>query len=95
MATTANRVQEICNLMQDVDLPGLLTVDQELHRLLEERGQDQLRRGKTTAREELRQRYPHLALDAELFDLVGIHPESPLHEDKSLIHEQVTRKLMR
>jgi hypothetical protein len=39
------------------------------------------------------QRYPHIAVDPDLFALVGIHPEHPVEEDKTLIGEQISRRL--
>jgi len=94
MATTAERVEQLLNLMREVDLPTLLALDRELHLLLEQKGKAKLQTSPgTTAREEFCQRYAHLAVAPELFTLVGVHPANPIEADKTLIRESITRRL--
>jgi len=93
MATPTEQIDELCNRMREVDLPTLLAVDRELHRLLALKIDTQQQTARSTAEEEFRQQYPHLTVDPELFALVGIHPASPVEEDKSLIRAQIFRRL--
>ena len=94
VATIAEQVEQLLSLMREVDLATLLALDRELHLLLEQRGGKKLwiRQG-TTVQAEFCQRYPHIAVDPDLFALVGIHPEHPVEEDKTLIGEQISRRL--
>lgn len=93
MATPTEQIDELCNRMREVDLPTLLVVDRELHRLLALKIDTQQQTARSTAEEEFRQQYPHLTVDPELFALVGIQPASPVEEDKSLIRAQIFRSL--
>ena len=94
MATIAERVEQLLGLMREVDLPTLLALDRELHLLLEQKGGKKLWISQgTTVQAEFCQRYPHIAVDPDLFALVGIHPEHPVEEDKTLIGEQISRSL--
>ena len=92
--TIAERVEQLLSLMREVDLSTLLALDRELHLLLERKGGEKLwiRQG-TTVQAEFFQRYPRIAVDPDLFALVGIHPEHPVEEDKTLIGEQISRRL--
>ena len=94
VATIAERVEQLLSLMRETDLSTLLALDRELHLLLEQKGRKKLwvRQG-TTGQAEFCQRYPHIAVDPDLFALVGIHPQHPVEEDKSIIGEQIFRKL--
>lgn len=95
MAPKAWRTDELLLMMQEVDLPTLLALDRELHRLLEQKQAEQLRTGQAMAREEFCRQYPHVAVDPDLFALVGIHPANSVEEDKALIREQISRRCMR
>lgn len=90
MATPTEQIEEFRELMRDVDLSTLLAFDRELHRLLELKKETQPQTAQTTtAQEEFRQQYPHLRVDPDLFALVGIHPTTPVEEDKALIRAQM------
>lgn len=92
MTRSSDRLEELLNLMQKVDLSTLLGLDRRLHLLLEQKGKDPGERDRTTSvREEFRIRYPGIAVDLDLFALVGIHPQNPLEEDKSLIRNSISR----
>jgi hypothetical protein len=94
MATMAERVEQLLSLMREVDLPTLLTLDRELHLLLEQKGGKKLWISQgMTVQAEFCQRYPHIAVDPDLFALVGTYPEHPVEEDKTLIGEQISRRL--
>ena len=92
--TTAEQLEEFRNRLQEVDLPTLRALDRELHLLLKqkEEGQPQSAHG-ATAQEEFRRQYPRLAIDRDLFALVGIQPATPVEEDKMFIREQIVRRL--
>ena len=93
MATPTEQIEEFRERMQEVNLPTLLAFDRELHRLLESKKETQLQTVRTTAaQEEFRQQYPHLRVDPDLFALVGIHPATPVEEDKPLIRAQIFRR---
>jgi hypothetical protein len=94
VATIAERVEQLLSLMRGIDLSTLLALDRELHLLLEQKvGKKLWIRQGTTVQAEFRQRYPHMVVDPDLFALVGIHPEHPVEEDKTLIGEQISRRL--
>lgn len=94
MAIPAEQLEELRSRMQAVDLPTLLALDREIHVLLERKKASQSpSEPSPTAREEFVQQYPHLAIDPDLFALVGIHPATPVEEDKTLIREQIFRRL--
>ena len=93
MATPAQWIEELLQQMRAVDLPTLLALDRELHLLLEQKRAAQQRTGPSTAREEFCQQYPHIAIDPDLFALVGVQPENPVEEDKILIREQIVRRI--
>ena len=94
MATTVERVEQVLSLVREADFPTLLALDRELHLLLEQRvGEMERGRQGPTVREEFRERYPHIAVDPDLFALVGVQPENPLEDDKPLIREQICRRL--
>jgi hypothetical protein len=94
MSIPVERIEELLELAQEVDLPTLRTLNRKLHLLLEQREASQLQTGPSmSTSEEFHQRYPHISIDPDLFSLVGIHPENPLGEDKILIREQIARRL--
>lgn len=94
MATRVERVEQLLSLMREADLSTLLALDRELHLLLEPKGGKKLWISQgTTVQVEFCQRYPHIAVDPDLFALVGIHPEHPVEEDKTLIGEQIFWRL--
>lgn len=94
MATSTEQLEELRTRIQEVDLPTLLVLEREVHLRLERLREDQPQSERNiTAQVEFRQQYPHLTVDPDLFALVGIHPSSPVEQDKALIREQIFRKL--
>jgi hypothetical protein len=94
MTTSTEQLEELRARIQEVDLPTLLVLEHEVHLRLERLREDQPQSERsTTAQVEFRQQYPHLAVDLDLFALVGIHPLSSVEQDKTLIREQIFRKL--
>jgi hypothetical protein len=48
--------------------------------------------GDTATREIISAQCASVKIDAELLALVGIHPESPVEEDKAIIREIIARR---
>lgn len=94
MTILTEQLEEFRERLREADLPTLLAFDRELHRLLELKKATHPQTAlDTTAQEEFRQQYPHLKVDPNLFALVGIHPATPVEEDKDLIRAQIVRRL--
>ena len=94
MGATVEQVEQLFNLLREVDLPALLAFDRKLHLLLEQKVEERLRtRQGTTIHEEFCQRYPHMPIDPDLLALVGVQPENPVEEDKTLVREAVVWRL--
>lgn len=94
MAKTPEQVEELLKLVRDEDVATLRALDRRLHSLLEQKERDDAapRHGET-AHEMLAKRCPNLPIDPDLLALVGIHPENPLEDDKTLIREIIARRL--
>jgi len=94
MTLSAERIEELFDLMREADLPTLRAFDRTLRLLLEQKEAAQLRIGQSKhICEEFRRRHPYITIDPELFALVGIHPQNPVEDDKTLIREQIARRL--
>ena len=94
MAKTPEQMDELLKLVQNEDMSTLRALDRKLHLLLEQRDKDEASRGRSKAnRDELLVKGSRVAIDPDLLTLVGIHPESPVEEDKVLIRESAFRKL--
>ena len=94
MATPAERVDELLQLLQEVDLSTLLALDHKLHVLLKQKGADQSRQTQIAiTQKEFGSRYPNLTIDPDLLALVGIHHENLIADDKALIRETIFRRL--
>jgi hypothetical protein len=94
MAKTPKQLDEFFEPLRGQDLTTLRALDQKLHLLLEQRLKDQQpTNDKTAANMEIARRCPSVKIDPELVALVGIHPENPIEEDKSLIREAIARRL--
>ena len=90
MDAPVEQVEQLFNLLRDVDFPTLLAFDRKLHLLLEQKEEERLRiKRDPTVQEEFCQRYPHIPIDPDLLALVGVQPENPVEEDKTLIREAV------
>ena len=94
MAKTPEQMDELLKLVQNEDMSTLRALDRKLHLLLEQRDKDEASRGRSKAnRDELLVKCSRVAIDPDLLTLVGIHPESPVEEDKALIRESIARRL--
>ena len=94
MAKTPEQIDELLKLVQNEDMSTLRALDRKLHLLLEQRDKDEASRGRSKANlDELLVKGSRVAIDPDLLTLVGIHPESPVEEDKALIRESIARTL--
>ena len=94
MAKTPEQMDELLKLVQNEDMSTLRALDRKLHLLLEQRDKDEASRGRSKANlDELLVKCSRVAIDPDLLTLVGIHPESPVEEDKALIRESIARRL--
>ena len=94
MGTTVAQVEQLLNVLREVDLSALLAFDRKLHLLLEQKAEARLpmQQG-TIIDEEFCQRYPHMPIDPDLLALVGVQPENPVEEDKTLFREAIAWRL--
>jgi hypothetical protein len=95
MGKTAEELDQLLNLVKDEDIATLRALDRQLHSLLEEKERDEAkqRQGKAD-RDVITKQCPNVPIDPELFNLVGIHPESPVQDDKVLIREFIVRRIV-
>lgn len=94
MGKTPEQVDELLKLVRDQDIATLRALERQLHSLLEQKEKDEAiqRHGKTD-RDMLSKRCPNVPIDPDLLALVGIHPENPVEDDKTLIREIIARRL--
>lgn len=79
--------------MRDEDVSTLRALDHKLHALLEEkRREERPANTDVPTREEISAQCG-VRVNADLFALIGIHPDNPVEEDKILIRESIARRL--
>jgi hypothetical protein len=94
MAKTPEQLDELLKLVRDEDIATLRALERQLHLLLEQKERDKARqRHDETDRDVLSKQCPNLPIDPDLLALVGIHPENPVQDDKTLIREIIARRL--
>ena len=94
MAKTPEQVNELLKLVREEDIATLRALERQLHSLLERKERDEaIRQRSETAREILSKLCPNVPIDPDLLALVGIHPENPVQEDKTLIREIIARRM--
>jgi len=94
MAKTFEDVEELLKLVRDEDIATLRAIEQRLHSILEQKERDEaMRRRGESARDGLSERSSNVPIDPALLALVGIHPENPIQDDKTLIREIIARKI--
>jgi hypothetical protein len=94
MAKTPEQLEDLLKLVRDEDIGTLRALERQLRSLLEEKEKDDaLRRHSETDRGQLSTQCPNVPIDPDLLALVGIHPESPVQDDKALIREIIARRL--
>ena len=80
--------------MRNEDIATLRTLDRRLHLLLEEKERHEAMQRQAEAERDVKSnRRSNVPIDPELLGLVGIHPESPVQDDKALIREAIARRL--
>ena len=94
MTKTEVELAELLKLVRDEDIATLRALERQLHSLVEDKEQDEaMQRHGGAERELLSKQCPNVPIDPDLLALVGIHPENPVQDDKSLIREAVARRL--
>ena len=94
MATTPEQLDELLKLVRDQDIATLRALERQLRSLLEQKERaEAIRRHGEADRDVLSKRCPNVPIDPDLLALVGIHPENPVGDDKTLIREIIARRL--
>jgi hypothetical protein len=93
MTSQAQQLEMVLELLQQVDVDGLHTVERTVQRLLQQRTAAQTgREQEPRTPEDFHQRY-RMTIDADLWALVGSQPATPVAEDKTLIRAQISQRL--
>jgi hypothetical protein len=93
MNTQTSQLEKVLDLLQQVDVDGLHVVERTVQQLLQQRtALLPTSKPDPTTPEEFQQRY-QVAIDTDLWALVGSQPATPVEEDKTLIHEQIRHRL--
>ncbi len=93
MTSQAQQLEMVLELLHQVDIDGLHTVERTVQRLLQQRTAVQpVREEEPSTLEDFHQRY-RMTIDAALWALVGSQPATPVEEDKTLIRVQITQRL--
>jgi len=93
MTSPAQQLEMVLELLHQVDVDGLHTVERTVQRLLQQRTAAQpVREQEPSTLEEFHQRY-QVVIDTALWALVGSQPATPVEEDKMLIGEQIRQRL--
>jgi hypothetical protein len=94
MSKTPEQLDELLKLVRDKDIATLRALERQLHLLLEQKERDEaLQRHSQSDRDLLTKHCPNVPIDPDLLALVGIHPENPVQDDKTLIREIIARRL--
>jgi hypothetical protein len=93
MTSQAQQLEMVLELLHQVDVDGLHTVERTVQRLLQQRIAVQpVREQEPRTLEDFHQRY-RMTIDADLWALVGSQPATPVEEDKTLIRAQIGQRL--
>jgi hypothetical protein len=94
MSKTPEQLDELLKLVRDKEIATLRALERQLHLLLEQKERDEaLQRHSQSDRDLLTKHCPNVPIDPDLLALVGIHPENPVQDDKTLIREIIARRL--
>jgi hypothetical protein len=93
MGKTAEELDQLLKIVRNEDIATLRTLDRQLHTLLEEKERDEAMQRQAEVEREVSNRRPNLPIDPDLLALVGIHPDNPVQDDKTLIRESIARRL--
>ena len=89
MTSQAQPLEMVLELLHQVDVDGLHTVERTVQLLLQQRTAAQpVREQEPSTPEDFHQRY-RMIIDADLWALVGSQPTTPVEEDKTLIRAQI------
>ena len=91
MAKTAKQLDELLEHVRGEDLPTLQELDGKLHLLMAQKRSDISLPNKTN--QSIATECLGVKIEPELAALVGIHPETPIEEDKNLIRAAIGRRL--
>lgn len=93
MNTQPLQLEKVLDLLRHVDVDGLHVVERTVQRLLQQRTATlPASKQEPSTQEEFQQRY-QVAIDTDLWALVGSQPATPVEEDKALIREQIRQRL--
>jgi hypothetical protein len=93
MNSQAQQLEMVLELLPQVDVDGLHTVERTVQRLLQQHAAALLvSEQEPRTLEEFHQRY-RMTIDADLWALVGSQPATPVEEDKTLIRAQIRQRL--
>jgi len=93
MAKTPEQLEELLKLVRDEDAATLRALERRLHALLEQKERAEAPRRPGDGERNLVSKQCPVPIEPDLLALVGIHPESPVQEDKSLIRDAISRRL--
>jgi hypothetical protein len=93
MAKTPELPDQLLKTVKDEDIATLRALERQLHLLLEQKERDEAMRRRTETGHDLSKRCRNVPIDPDLLALVGIHPENPVADDKTLIREIIARRL--
>jgi hypothetical protein len=93
MGKTAEELDQLLKIVRNEDIATLRTLDRQLHTLLEEKERDEAMQRQAEVEREVSNRRPNVPIDPDLLALVGIHPDNPVQDDKTLIRESIARRL--
>ena len=91
MAKTAKQLDELLEHVRGEDLPTLQELDGKLHLLMAQKRNDISLPNETN--QSITMECLGVKIEPELAALVGIHPETPIEEDKNLIRDAIARRL--
>ena len=94
MVKTVEELDQLLKLVKDEDVATLRALEEQLRSLREEKERNEARQRKAKAdRDVASEQYPNVPIDSDLLNLVGIHPENPVQDDKAIIREAIARRL--
>jgi hypothetical protein len=94
MGKTTEELDQLLKLVRDEDVATLRALERQLHSLLEQKEREEARERQDKAvRELLSEQCPRVPIDPDLLNLVGIHPENPVQDDKAIIREAIARRM--
>jgi hypothetical protein len=93
MAKTPEQLDELLKTVKDEDIATLRALERQLHLLLEQKERVEAMRRRRETDRDVSKLCLSVPIDPDLLALVGIHPETPVQDDKALIREIIARRL--